>query len=151
MTPKLLAPAAIALVALISAPAIAANRVCVKVTEANLRQGPGTHYEKSWTVFAYMPFRKIGQRGNWYHVQDVDGDRHWIFRKLVSSKLRCTVVKVKKANVRSGPGTNFPMADLGSLDKYYSFRVIGESGRWLKVEDDLGNSGWIAKSLLWTP
>jgi SH3-like domain-containing protein len=149
MTKKLITPIAIALFALTSPTANAANSVCVKVTEANLRQGPGTHFRKTWTVFAYMPFKKIGQKGSWYRVQDVDGDKHWISSKLVSSKLRCAVIKTEKARVRRGPGTRYPLAGLGTIEKYYSFKVIGDKGRWMKVKDDLGNSGWIAKSLLW--
>jgi SH3-like domain-containing protein len=76
------------------------------VPEANLRQGPGTNHEKGWQVFKYMPLQKIGQKGDWYQMKDVDGDEHWIYSKLVTNDIRCAVVKVKSANVRTGPGTN---------------------------------------------
>ena len=148
MTKNLIASIALATSALILIPT-PAEALCVKVPEANLRQGPGTHYKKTWTVYAYMPFKQIGRRGSWYHVSDVDGDRHWILNKLVSRKLRCAVVKKDNVNVRRGPGTKYPLADIGKLEKYYSFQVIGKKGSWLKVRDDLGNGGWIAKSLLW--
>jgi SH3-like domain-containing protein len=126
-----------------------ARALCVNVPEANLRQGPGTHYEKTWEVFTYMPFKKIGHKGSWHRVSDVDGDVHWIHNSLVTNSVRCAVVKKAKANVRSGPGTQHPLAELGTIEKYYSFEVIGEKGRWLKVRDDISNSGWVAKSLLW--
>lgn len=148
MTRKSIAPIAL----LLSLPlfvAAPAQALCVKVPEANLRQGPGTQYDKSWEVFTYMPFEKIGKQGNWYHVSDMDGDTHWIYSRLVTSGMRCAVVKTDQANVRQGPGTRYPLADLGTVVKYYSFKVIGEKGRWLKVQDDVANTGWIAKSLLW--
>lgn len=127
-----------------------ASALCVKASEANLRQGPGTQFEKSWEVFQYMPLKKIGQRGKWIMVKDVDGDTHWVYSRLVTSAIRCAVVKVDKANVRSGPGTGYAKSPLSPVDKYYSFKIIGSKGKWLKVQDEVFNDGWMAKSLLWT-
>lgn len=122
---------------------------CVGAPEANLRTGPGTRYEKSWQVFKYMPLRKVGQRGSWYQVKDVDGDRHWIHKPLLTNSMRCAVVKADGTNVRTGPGTRYGKSPLSPVDKYYSFRVIGSKGSWLKVRDEMDNEGWVTKSLLW--
>ncbi len=126
-----------------------ANALCVKVTKANLRSGPGTKYEKTWEVFKYFPFKKIGKKGNWYKVQDLDGDVHWIYRKLVTDKFGCAVVKVEVANVRSGPGTNFETKYFSPAVKYDSFKVLKRKGKWVKVIDEFGNKGWIYRKLLW--
>lgn len=61
-----------------------AGALCVTVSEANLRSGPGTNYGKTWEVFKFMPFKRLSKKGNWLKVQDVDGDKHWIYRKLVT-------------------------------------------------------------------
>lgn len=127
----------------------AASAACVHVPEANLRQGPSTTYDKSWEVYKYMPLKKIGQKGSWYKVEDVDGDTHWIFGRLLSTRLRCAVVSADKVNVRSGPGTNYEATALSPVDKYYAFKVVGEDGGWVEVEDEFQNRGWIAESLLW--
>ncbi len=149
MTSKTLVPLTLSLIALLaSAHALA---LCVDVPKANLRQGPGTQFEKSWEVYRYMPFRKIEQRGNWLHVEDVDGDRHWIFHTLVSDRLRCAVVRGAKVNVRTGPGTHFVTSPLSPVEKYYSFRVLEERGDWVKVSDEVFDEGWIARQLLWMP
>lgn len=126
-----------------------ASALCVKTDEANLRKGPGTNYEKSWEVYKYMPFKKIGQKGNWYNVEDVDGDKHWIYSRLVTNSMRCAVVKVDEANVRSGPGTNHAETDWSPVEKYYSLKVTSSKGGWAKVQDELSNDGWISKKLLW--
>lgn len=126
-----------------------ASAACVKVPEANLRQGPGTDSEISWEVFKYMPLKKIGQKGGWYQVEDVDGDRHWIYGKLLSNSMRCAVVKMEEANVRTGPGTNYEKSPLSPVEKYYSFKVIKTQGSWVKVEDEVFNEGWVYKPLLW--
>jgi SH3-like domain-containing protein len=122
---------------------------CVNVPEANLRQGPGTEHEKSWEVFKYMPLKKVGQKGGWYHMQDVDGDRHWVHGDLVTNRMKCAVVKAETANVRTGPGTHHDKSPLSPVERYYSFKVIETRGNWVKVEDEVFNEGWIYKPLLW--
>ncbi len=126
-----------------------AYALCVNVSMANLRKGPGTNYKKTWHVFKYMPFKKITKKGGWYKVQDVDGDVHWIYSKLVTGKIKCAVVKVDKANVRSGPGTKFRKNVLSPALKYDSFKVIKRKGSWVKVIDEFGDTGWIFRKLLW--
>lgn len=150
MSVKVTLPAALLCAASLCTPALA-SPLCVKASEANLRQGPGTQYEKSWKVYQYMPLDKIGQRGKWYKVRDLDGDSHWIYNGLVSKSLRCAVVKATEANVRRGPGTGYAKSELSPVEKYYSFKVIATEGRWVRVEDEIVNEGWIARSLLWMP
>jgi len=139
--------------ALVSLPAttVLGATLCVQVSEANLRQGPGTQFDKSWEVFKFMPFKKLDQKGDWFQVQDLDGDKHWVFRPLVSESLRCAVVKAKEANVRTGPGTDHAKAAFSPVTRYYSFKVLAEKGDWVQVEDEVQNAGWIIKSLLWMP
>jgi SH3-like domain-containing protein len=126
-----------------------AYAICVNVSEANLRKGPGTHYEKTWEVFKYMPFKQLRKKGEWYRVRDVDGDVHWIYKQLVTDKFNCAVVKNNEANVRSGPGTKYKKSSLSPVIKYESFKVIKRKGSWVKVEDEFGDSGWIFRKLLW--
>lgn len=123
--------------------------LCINVSEANLRGGPGTKYEKTWEVFKYMPFQQVSKKGNWFKVKDVDGDVHWVYRKLVTEQFKCAVVKVDKANIRKGPETNAEKSALSPALKYDSFKVIESSGSWVKVTDEFGDSGWIFKRLLW--
>lgn len=132
-----------------------AYALCVNVSEANLRSGPGTKYEKTWQVFKYMPFKKINKKEDWYKIEDVDGDVHWIYSKLVTKDFRCAAVKTDKANIRSGPGTRFRKISLSPDMKYEpairyeSFKVIKTKGSWVKVMDEFGGRGWIFRKLLW--
>jgi len=123
--------------------------LCVNVPEANLRGGPGTKYEKRWLVFRYTALKKIARRKGWYKVRDVDGDLHWIYGRLVTDRFRCAVVKVEKANVRTGPGTRFKKSSMSPAIKYDSFKVIKRKGAWVKVMDEFGDKGWIHRKLLW--
>ncbi len=123
--------------------------LCINVPEANLRSGPGTKFEKTWEVFKYMPFNKLSKKTNWYKVKDIDGDIHWVYNKLVTSKYRCAVVKVDKANVRSGPGKKYGKTSMSPALKYDSFKVVKTKTPWVKVIDEFGDSGWIFRKLLW--
>jgi len=123
--------------------------LCINVDEANLRNGPGTKYEKTWEVFKYMPFKKISKKGNWYKVSDVDKDTHWIYRKLATESFKCAVVKVDKANIRSGPGTGYSKSGLSPVLKYDAFKVLQIKSPWVKVIDEFGDSGWIYRKLVW--
>ena len=123
--------------------------LCVKVPDANLRSGPGTKYKKTWEVFKYMPFKQLSKKGNWYRVQDVDGDIHWIYTKLITNKFKCAVVKVEKANIRNGPGTNHSKIALSPSLKYDSYKVLKITSSWVRVLDEFGDKGWISRKLLW--
>ncbi len=123
--------------------------LCVSADTANLRRGPGTKYEKTWQVFKYMPLEKVAEKGGWYKVKDVDGDIHWIYGKLVTSKYKCAVVKAKRANIRTGPGKRYRKTSISPAIKYDSFKVLKSGRKWVKVVDEFGEKGWIYKKLLW--
>jgi SH3-like domain-containing protein len=127
------------------------DALCVSMQKANLRDGPGTNYEIAWEVYKYMPFLKVGTSlsGKWYAVGDVDGDVKWIHKRLVTSRYRCAVVKTQEVNVRTGPGTNYSKSFISPAKKYYSFRVLKRKGMWVKVRDELNNTGWIHRNYLW--
>lgn len=126
-----------------------ASALCVTASKANLRGGPGSRYATSWTVGKYMPLKQLSRKGNWYQVKDVDGDRHWIHRSLVSASMRCAVVKSKTAHMRSGPSTRNAKQPWSPVSRYYTGKVMQSKGRWVKVQDYEQDTGWIAKSLLW--
>ena len=125
--------------------------LCVNVSKANIRMGPGTRYEKAWQVFRYMPFSKIGisTDGAWYAIKDVDGDVNWIYKNLVTTQYHCAAVKSDWVNVRTGPGTNYRKSAMSPALLYDAFKVIKRQGRWVKVKDQFGQSGWIHRSYLW--
>jgi SH3-like domain-containing protein len=55
-------------------------------------------------------------------------------------------VAVPKANIRSGPGTQYDI--IWQVYKYYPFRVIKKTGSWYRFIDFEGDKGWIYKSLV---
>ncbi|MBW2109484.1 MAG: SH3 domain-containing protein [Deltaproteobacteria bacterium] len=55
-------------------------------------------------------------------------------------------VSVGKANVRSGPGTDYDI--LWSAGKYYPVDTLKRSGNWYQIRDFEGDEGWIFHRLL---
>lgn len=130
---------------------LASHALCVNVNAANLRTGPGTQHAIAWEVFRFMPLKRISTRQGWTEVRDLDGERHWVLSKLVSHRLQCGAVKADTAQVRTGPGTRYPALAWSPVDRYFSFRVLKQQGAWLHIQDDQGDKGWIARSLVWRP
>ena len=50
------------------------------------------------------------------------------------------------ANIRSGPGTSFPI--LWKIEKYHPVKIIEKKGTWYHFEDFERDRGWIHRSLL---
>ncbi|HAK88985.1 MAG TPA: hypothetical protein DHV16_08470 [Nitrospiraceae bacterium] len=125
------------------------DALCVGTQKANLRSGPGTNYEVAWEIYKYMPFSKVGVSlsGDWYAVKDVDGDVNWIHKDLLTGKYKCAVVKTEEVNTRTGPGTKYSKS--GAAKKYFSFKVIGTKGIWVKLIDEWNNTFWIHRDYLW--
>jgi SH3-like domain-containing protein len=128
-----------------------AQALCVKTSKANLRVGPGLTYMKSWEVGRHMPFEKIGVSlsGEWYAVKDVDGDTHWIHKKLLDENCRCAVATGDNTPLRTGPGIKYGKVDPVKINKYHCFQILEKRNDWIKVRDAWKNEGWIYKKFLW--
>ncbi|MEK9627626.1 MAG: SH3 domain-containing protein [Nitrospinota bacterium] len=123
--------------------------LCIKNERANLRKGPGTNHEKLWEVFKYMPFKQLGSKGAWKRIQDVDGDIYWVHGPLTTQKYKCAVIKNNKTNLRTGPGTNFPIVPWAPVDKFFSMKVLKIEKNWVHIEDSAGDKAWIYRPLVW--
>lgn len=96
-----------------------------------------------------MPLKKLSQNKNWLQVLDFEGKMHWVRQDLVSSSMKCAVIKNEYANLRQGPGTKFPLAKAKKGLKYLSFEVLEEKNSWVRLKDAEGDIVWIYRPLLW--
>lgn len=125
---------------------MAAERVAVKATIANLRNGAGTNFKVLWQVEKYHPFLVVQKKGNWYEVKDFEGDTAWLHESLLDKTH--TVVTVKsKCNVRAEPTTK--SAIVLKVERGVPFKVIQQKGNWIHIEHADGETGWIHRSLVW--
>ena len=130
----------------LSAPVQAAERMSVKVSLANVRTKPDAKSELAWQVTKYHPFLVLKKKGDWYKCKDFEGDRGWLFKKLLVKT--ATVITIKEnCNIRSGPGSKNRI--LFIVDREVPLKVLKRDGRWIKVEHEDGDKGWIHASLVW--
>ena len=97
-----------------------------------------------------MPLRKVRRKGAWYQVKDFEGDKHWVYKSLVTSKYKCAIIKVKKANLRTGPGSKYRKAtDLPSAEKYMTFKLLKTRKGWAQIMDTYNDKYWVSRKLIW--
>ncbi len=126
--------------------AFAGERVAVIRDIANVRALPDTNSDTLWQVEKYHPLQIIETKGKWYHFKDFEGDSGWIHSSLVG-KVATVIVRVRRANIRIGPGTQYDLAF--DADKGTPFKVLETKGRWKKIRHADGDEGWIFNSLVW--
>lgn len=120
--------------------------VSVDRPEINMRAGPGTSHEARWSLIRGYPLEVIGRKGKWYKVRDFERDQGWIYRSL-AGKTPHHIVKVKVANIRSGPGTATRV--IGKVVYGEVLRTVERQRNWVKIRQDGGLIGWISRKLLW--
>ncbi len=124
----------------------AADRLAVKASIANLRNGAGTKYKVLWQVEKYHPFIVIGKKGKWYEVKDFEGDTAWIHSSLLG-KINTVISTKSKCNVREKGNSNSPV--VLRAERGVPFKVLKRNGDWIRIKHADGETGWIHKSLVW--
>lgn len=141
----------IALLGMISGPAVhAAEPVCAKAA-ITLRRGPSSKEAVSWKVAKNMPFLKLETKKGWAKLQDLEGEIHFARASDLSSKTRCVVVKTNVAALHKDPAQNAPATDLKTLDRYTPLKRVNDQREWIQVEDEAGRLAWIHESQVWKP
>ncbi|MDP2771057.1 MAG: SH3 domain-containing protein [Giesbergeria sp.] len=124
----------------------AREMVSVQRAEVNLRAGAGTQHEARWVLSRGYPLEVTGRKGQWLHVRDFENDTGWIFRPLVGKQAN-HVVKGNVVNLRSGPSTRSRI--VGKATRGEVLRTLERRSQWVKVQQDGGPRGWVARRLLW--
>ncbi|WP_101102393.1 SH3 domain-containing protein [Macromonas bipunctata] len=120
--------------------------VSVKTQGANLRQTAGTQAEVQWQLARGYPLQVLQREGGWLKVQDFEGDQGWV-AAAVTQPAPHHVVRVRSANLRQGPGTEFPVVGYAVYGQVLATEHRGEA--WVRVRSRDGQSAWVARDLLW--
>lgn len=131
---------------LIAQNGVAADYMTVIKDGVNVRSGPSTKNEVYWEVFKDFPLKVLEKKGDWIKTRDFEGDEGWVYASLLTNKKK-SIVKVKKANLRVGPGKNYEIVATALYGVV--FNPGRKDGSWLQVTHSDGTKGWIHKSLLW--
>lgn len=112
----------------------------------NMRAGPGTRFEALWILNRGYPLRVLRRTGAWLQIVDFEGDRGWVFRAMTSTAPR-HVVKALLANLRARPSTR--SAVIGHMKYGDILRTLETRPGWVRVQQESGRHGWVARDLVW--
>jgi SH3-like domain-containing protein len=129
-----------------ASPAPAAERYAVTANIANIRSGPGTNYTILFEAEKNYPLKLLKKAGNWFQVEDFEGDVGWIYKKLVQ-EMTTVITKKSKCNIRTGPSIKNQVVFIA--ERGVPFLVLGTEGKWIHVRHSDGHEGWIHSSLVW--
>ncbi len=137
-----------------------AERVNVEITASSLNVRSSAKIGSSviGTVKKGNTYEVLSQNDQWYQIKLEDGQKGWIAAwyakpsdKQASKKLnmekdeRITITR-DSINIRTGPGTNHPIAKVAAKGDSYKF--IGMKKDWALVQMPDGSTGYIAGWLL---
>jgi SH3-like domain-containing protein len=126
--------------------AFSAERLSVSAPLANIRSGPATTHDVLWQIEKFHPIQILKTSGDWFFFRDFEGDEGWIHSSLVQ-KIPSLITAQNECNIRSGPGTSFPV--LFTVGKGIPFKILEQKGSWFHIQHADGDKGWIHKSLVW--
>lgn len=124
----------------------AQTMVSVTGRVVNMREGPGTSTNALWRLSSGYPLKVVNKRGNWLKVVDFEGDQGWVSKRLTGITPH-HIVKTPRANLRSGPGSNYRL--LGQAAYGDVFRTLEKRQAWVRVQMPKGQKVWIFRRLLW--
>ncbi|MBU0968171.1 MAG: SH3 domain-containing protein [Proteobacteria bacterium] len=126
--------------------AVGAEYASVSKDGINIRSGPDANAEVYWEVFKDFPLKVLQRKKEWAKVEDFEGDTGWIYAPLLNAK-KTVIIKVKKANIRVGPGDNYEI--VASALYGVVFNPGKTDGDWVEISHADGTKGWVHKSLIW--
>lgn len=138
--------ASVSLFLIVLTPVLGQEMVSIKGSTVNMRAGPSTTAKILWELDKGYPLQVLKRQGSWLQVRDFENDRGWVARSLTQS-VPHHVVQAKVANIRQGPGTQHPI--IGKAEHVELLRTRDKKSDWVQVERSGGQTGWIAKRLLW--
>ena len=145
ITKKILGIQLLILILFIAEIAVAGDFASVLKDGVNIRSGPSTKNDVLWEVFKDYPVEILQRQGDWVQVRDFEGDKGWIYASLISKEITM-IVKVKTANMRSGPTKEDKI--IATVKKGVVFTPVEQQGNWIKVQYKKDITGWMYNTLL---
>ena len=94
----------------------------------------------------YTPLEVLDSKSDYLQVKDAEGRTGYIHRSL-TKKTPSVTITAGTCNVRSGPGTEFPIVFKASKDN--SYKALGKEQDWVQITTVDGKIGWIWQNLIW--
>ncbi|MDP2921686.1 MAG: SH3 domain-containing protein [Candidatus Omnitrophota bacterium] len=116
----------------------------IKTGSAEVKAGDNANFETLCTLEKSDAVKIVGKRYSWYKVILPKKASLYISRDyvaLTSDEKGIGIVTGTSVNLRSGPGTRYPI--LGEISKPAKVYILSENNGWYKIEPPYGTAGWI--------
>ena len=139
------------------------QKAIVRVNKLNVRVNPGEEYRITHVIPQNTMMSVLSDSSEeWIEIQTPYHIRGWVARKYVSFltttysqpmlptkdlKEYYAIVKVKKLNIRTGPGKHYPVIKSAVHGKHM-YSLQEEQKGWVKVRSSNNIQGWVAKRYL---
>ncbi|MGA1795965.1 MAG: SH3 domain-containing protein [bacterium] len=148
MEMKRFLPLLTALMIMLGAAGVMAEKVFVSGQMVNIRSGPSTRHAIIRTARMGDELELLKSLNGWARVILPDGETGWIHERLISSARQnppseTVYVIADKVNVRKGPGVNYSIVT--SVKKNDELMQIKSLNGWVRVTLPDGTSGWITE------
>lgn len=120
--------------------------VSMKSGSANVRRGPSLSNRIDWVLrHRGTPLIVRAEYGEWFRVEDVDGEGGWVHTKLLSTR-RTVLVVESRLPLRETPTSS--ARKLARLEAGVLPRLNFCQPDWCEVSIE-GLTGWLPKSGIW--
>jgi uncharacterized protein YgiM (DUF1202 family) len=125
-----------------------AKTMSIAKDDVNVRSKPSEKAQVLYQAPRGYPVLVKKRQKNWYYVEDWQGNKGWVYAKLVSP-ISTTVVEVDEANVRKGPSQKKAMVTKAKQGEIY--KVLASRPDWVKIGYYFEKEplGWINDDLVW--
>ena len=130
----------------------------VTTSVLNIREGPGTNYNKTGTLLKSAQVDVVRQNGSWLSIRLKSGVTGWVHSDYVKTstaspttptpgtstgavQAKTGTVTGSMVNIRAGAGTRY--AKKGSVARGTKLTVLGQQPSWLNIRLNSGVTGWI--------
>lgn len=111
-----------------------------------MRVGPGSYYPVKWVYGVRgLPMKYIESYDDWMCVQDIDGERGWIMRNMLTYKNKNALVLGVGSVHKRKKDTSRVVINVKRMSMVHVDKC---RGGWCRVSAG-GKKGWIRKGMLW--
>jgi len=133
---------------ILSAP-VWASTASIKKDKVNVRSAPSLKSDVLFQAHLGYPVEIAQTKGRWVKIKDWQDNVGWVYRPLISQKVKTAVIKPELVNIRKGPGLKYGV--VGQAESGEVYKVFKKKNGWVKVGYYLENQqvGWVRHDLVW--
>jgi len=128
------------------APVQAQELVSARMAGVDVRKAPEADADVQWQLAKGYPLLVLQHQGAWVKVQDFEGDQGWVAANATDATPH-HVVRVTAANLRAGPGTQYPVVGTAHYGQVLVTSL--RQDEWVRIQRGKGKTAWVARELLW--